>query len=112
MSSKGKSRPEKTLRQFLGNKSFFFCFCSSRPELVFDKNGIRVTSDPAADEHGVIELNVESGKYGQIVLIIENCSKEDIILTDTTLLWRMNFFDYSEISSIGSYEGQLHPGNF
>ena len=111
--SKGNSRPEKTLRQFLGNKSFFFfCFCSSRPELVFDKNGTRVTSDPAGDEHGVIELKVESGNYGQIVLIIENLSEETITLEDITLLWSVNFFDYSEISSIGSYVGQLHPGNF
>ncbi|XP_022790553.1 putative helicase mov-10-B.1 [Stylophora pistillata] len=81
-----------------------------KPELVFDKNGIRVTSDPAGDEHGVIELKVESGKYGQIVLIIENRSEEIITLKDITLLWSVNFFDYSEISSIGPDEGQLYPG--
>ena len=73
---------------------------------------MRVTSDPAGDEHGVIELKVESGKYGQIVLIIENLSEETITLEDITLLWSVNFFDYSEISNIGSYVGQLHPGNF
>ena len=73
---------------------------------------MRVTSDPAGDEHGVIELKVESGNYGQIVLIIENLSEETITLEDITLLWSVNFFDYSEISSIGSYLGQLHPGNF
>ena len=60
----------------------------------------------------MIELKVESGKYGQIVLIIENLSEETITLEDITLLWSVNFFDYSEISSIGSYVGQLHPGNF
>ena len=88
----------------------FFLF-SYRPELVFDKNGIRVSSDPPGDEHGVIELKVESGKYGQIMLIIENLSEETITLKDITLLWSVNFFDYSEISSIGPYEGQLYPGN-
>ena len=86
-------------------------FCSFRPELVFDKNGIRVTSDPAADEHGVIELKVESGEYGQIVLIIENLSEEEITLKDITLLWSVNFFDYREISSIDQDEGELYPGN-
>ena len=60
----------------------------------------------------MIELKVESGKYGQIVLIIENLSKGDITLKDITLLWSVNFFDYSEISNIGFFEGQLHPGNF
>ena len=60
----------------------------------------------------MIELKVESGKYGQIVLIIENLSKEDITLKDVTLLWSVDFFDYSEISNIGFFEGQLHPGNF
>ncbi|XP_022790584.1 uncharacterized protein LOC111330057 [Stylophora pistillata] len=83
-----------------------------KPELVFDKNGIRVTSDPAGDEHGVIELKVESGTYGQIVLIIENLSEEIITLKDITLLWSVNFFDYREISSIGPDEGQLYPGKF
>ena len=52
---------------------------------------MRVTSDPAGDEHGVIELKVESGKYGQIVLIIENLSEETITLEDITLLWSVNF---------------------
>ena len=93
-----------------------FCFCSffflsHRPELIFDKNGIRVTSDPNGDENGVIELRVESGKYGQIVLVIENTSDEIITLKHITLLWSVNFFDYSEISHIGPYEGQLFPGN-
>ena len=60
----------------------------------------------------MIELKVESGKYGQIVLIIENLSKGDITLKDITLLWSVNFFDYSEISNIGFFGGQLHPGNF
>ena len=80
-------------------ESEFFLFFSSRPELVFDKNGIRVTSDPAADEHDMIELKVESGKYGQIVLIIENLSEENITLKDITLLWSVNFFDYREYRS-------------
>ena len=92
-------------------ESEFFLFFSSRPELVFDKNGMRVTSDPAADEHGVIELKVESGEYGQIVLIIENLSEEEITLKDITLLWSVNFFDYREISSINQDEGELYPGN-
>ncbi|KAJ7370125.1 hypothetical protein OS493_034054 [Desmophyllum pertusum] len=82
-----------------------------KPELTFDKKGIRVTSDPIGDENGVIELKVESGKYGQIVLIIENTSDEVVTLKHITLLWSVNFFDYSEISSIGANEGQLRPGN-
>ena len=77
-------------------ESEFFLFFSSRPELVFDKNGIRVTWDPAADEHDVIEFKVDSGKYGQIVLIIKNLSEENITLKAITLLWSVNFFDYRE----------------
>ena len=59
----------------------------------------------------MIELKVESGKYGQIVLIIENLSEEEITLKDITLLWSVNFFDYREISSINQDEGELYPGN-
>ena len=59
----------------------------------------------------MIELKVESGKYGQIVLIIENLSEEEITLKDITLLWSVNFFDYREISSIDQDEGELYPGN-
>ena len=59
----------------------------------------------------MIELKVESGKYGQIVLIIENLSEEEITLKDITLLWSVNFFDYREISSIDQNEGELYPGN-
>ena len=59
----------------------------------------------------MIELRVESGKYGQIVLVIENTSDDIIILKHITLLWSINFFDYSEISRIGPLEGQLFPGN-
>ena len=84
---------------------------SYRPELIFDKQGIKLTSDPAGDESGVIELRVESGKYGQIVLIIENTSDERITLKHITLLWSISFFDYSEISRIGPSEGRLFPGN-
>ena len=60
----------------------------------------------------MIELKVDSGKYGQIVLIIENLSEEEITLKDITLLWSVNFFDYREISSIDQDEGELYPGNF
>ena len=81
-----------------------------RPELVFDKNGIKVTSNPVGDENGVIELKVESGTYGQIVLVIENTSDETIILKHITLMWSVNFFDYSEISRIADYQGTLQPG--
>ena len=59
----------------------------------------------------MIELKVESGEYGQIVLIIENLSEEEITLKDITLLWSVNFFDYREISSIDQDEGELYPGN-
>ena len=59
----------------------------------------------------MIELKVESGKYGQIVLIIENLSEENITLKDIILLWSVNFFDYREISSIDQDEGELYPGN-
>lgn len=58
----------------------------------------------------MIELKVESGKYGQIVLIIENLSEVIITLKYITLLWSVNFFDYKEISNIGPSEGQLYPG--
>ena len=92
----------------LNTKHYLFSY---RPDLIFDKNGIKLTSDPIADESGVIELRVESGKYGQIVLVIENVSDEIITLKHITLLWSINFFDYSEISRIGPLEGQLFPGN-
>ena len=92
--------------KLLTKHSLFSC----RPELIFDKNGIKLTSDPIGDESGVIELIVESGKYGQIVLIIENTSGDIIILKYITLLWSINFFDYTEISRIGPCEGQLFPG--
>ena len=59
----------------------------------------------------MIELKLESGEYGQIVLIIENLSEEEITLKDITLLWSVNFFDYREISSINQDEGELYPGN-
>ena len=59
----------------------------------------------------MIELKVESGEYGQIVLIIENLSEDEITLKDITLLWSVNFFDYREISSINQDEGELYPGN-
>ena len=59
----------------------------------------------------MIELKVESREYGQIVLIIENLSEEEITLKDITLLWSVNFFDYREISSIDQDEGELYPGN-
>lgn len=103
--------------------SLHFCFCLIkitvcllfyRPELVFDKFGIKVTSEPPSDENGVIEqiIKVESGLVsGQIVLFIDNTSGETITLKDITLMWSVNFFDYSEIRQIGAYEGNLQPGN-
>ena len=55
---------------------------------------------------------MESGTSGrQIVLIIDNTSDETIILNDITLLWSVNFFDYSEIARIRTWEGTLEPGN-
>ena len=55
---------------------------------------------------------MESGTSGrQIVLIIDNTSDETIILNDITLLWSVNFFDYSEISRIRTWEGTLEPGD-
>lgn len=67
---------------------------------------------PPGDENGVIELSVHSGVRGQITLIVENKGTEQIRLKDITLLWSVNFFDYSDISHIGSYKGNLIPGNF
>ena len=88
------------------------CLLFCRPDLVFDKFGIKVTSDPPGDEHGVIELRVESGSVsGQITLFIDNTGGETITLNDITLMWSVNFFDYSEIQHIGAYEGYLQPGN-
>lgn len=82
-----------------------------RPELVFDKYGIQVTSTPLGDENGVIELRVESGQSGQIVLVIENPGEETITLKHITLMWSVNFFNYSEIANIDPYEAILDPGN-
>ena len=89
----------------------FVClFC--RPDLIFDKNGIKVTSSPPGDENGVIELRVESEMSGQMILIIENTGDETVILKHITLMWSVNFFDYSEIRRIGDYKSNLQPGKF
>ncbi|XP_078384845.1 putative helicase MOV-10 [Oculina patagonica] len=81
-----------------------------KPELVWDKNGIQVTSSPPGDENGVIELRVESGVRGKITLTVENTGTEKIRLKDITLLWSFKFFDYSEIAYIGEFKGSLSPG--
>ena len=60
----------------------------------------------------MIELSVQSGVRGQITLIVENKGTEQIRLKDITLLWSVNFFDYSEISHIELSKGNLIPGNF
>lgn len=89
----------------------FLCFESNRAELVWDKNGIQVTSLPPGDENGVIELSVQSGLRREITLIVENNGTETIRLKNITLLWSVNFFDYSDISHIGLDKGNLIPGN-
>ena len=76
-----------------------------------DKNEIMVTSSPPGDENGVIELNVENGERGCITLIVENTGTKEIKLKFITLLWSVNFFNYSDISSIGPDRGNLHEGN-
>lgn len=89
----------------------FLFIIFNRPELVWDKNGIQVTSSPPGDENGAIELSVESGVRGKITLTVENTGTEKIRLKDITLLWSVNFFDYSEIAYIGEFKGSLSPGN-
>lgn len=76
-----------------------------------DKNGIMVTSMPQADENGVIELNVGKGEGGRITLVVENTGTEEVELKDITLLWKVNFFIYSDISSVGPDRGNLYAGN-
>ena len=93
------------------SRNIFVCFESNRAELVWDKNGIQVTSLPPGDENGVIELSVHSGVRGQITLIVENKGTEKITLKNITLLWSVNFFNYSDISHIGLDKGNLPPGN-
>ena len=46
-----------------------------------------------------------------ITLLIDNTGRETITLKDITLIWSVNFFDYSEIQHIGTNEGNLQPGN-
>ena len=87
------------------------CFESNRAELVWDKNGIQLTSLPPGDENGVIELSVQSGVRDKIILVVENKGTEKIRLKDITLLWSVNFFDYSSISHIDLDKGNLTPGN-
>lgn len=81
-----------------------------KPALVLDKNGIMVTSMPQADENGVIELNVGKGEGGRITLVVENTGTEEVELKDITLLWKVNFFIYSDISSVGPDRGNLYAG--
>lgn len=95
----------------LNSLNILVCFESNRAELVWDKNGIQVASLPPGDENGVIELSVQSGVRDQITLIVENKGTEKITLKDITLLWSVNFFDYSGISHIGLDKGNLMPGN-
>ena len=92
--------------------NFLVCVESNRAELVWDKNGVQVTSLPPGDENGVIELSVQSDVRKHITLIVENKGTENIRLKDITLLWSVNFFDYSGISQIGLDKGNLVPGNF
>lgn len=66
---------------------------------------------PPGDENGVIELSVQSGVRSHITLIVENKGIEKIRLKDITLLWSVNFFNYSGISQIGLDKGNLIPGN-
>lgn len=70
-----------------------------------------VTSMPQADENGVIELNVGKGEGGRITLVVENTGTEEVELKDITLLWKVNFFVYSDISSVGPDRGNLYAGN-
>lgn len=70
-----------------------------------------VTSMPQADENGVIELNVGKGEGGRITLVVENTGTEEVELKDITLLWKVNFFIYSDISSVGPDRGNLYAGN-
>lgn len=81
-----------------------------KPALVLDKNGIMVTSEPPGDENGVIELNVGKGERGRINLVVDNTGTEEVKLKDITLLWKVNFFDYSDISAIGPDRGHLYAG--
>ena len=97
---------------FTNSLNVLVCFESNRAELVWDKNGIEVTSLPPGDENGVIEISVQSGVRSQITLIVENKGTETIRLKDITLLWSVNFFDYSGISHVGLDKGNLKPGNF
>ena len=97
---------------FTNSLNILDCFESNRAELVWDKNGIEVTSLPPGDENGVIEISVQSGVRSQITLIVENKGTEITRLKDITLLWSVNFFDYSGISHIGLDKGNLTPGNF
>ena len=83
-----------------------------RADLVFDKNGINVTSVPPGDENGVVELCVQMGVAGRIELIIKNTGEDTITVQDITLLWSVNIFDYSEIRNVGEHNIQLVPGNF
>lgn len=66
---------------------------------------------PQADENGVIELNVGKGEGGRITLVVENTGTEEVELKDITLLWKVNFFIYSDISSVGPDRGNLYAGN-
>ena len=103
---------KSTSVEFTDSLNFLICVESYRAELVWDKNGIQVTSLPPGDENGVIELSVQSGVRSPITLIVENKGTENIRLKDITLLWSVNFFDYSGISQIGLDKGNLVPGNF
>ena len=67
---------------------------------------------PPGDENGVIELSAQSGLRREITLIVKNNGTETIRLKNITLLWSVNFFDYSDISHIGLDKGNLIPGNF
>ena len=87
-----------------------YCVFLLRPELIQDKEGVVVTSVPKSDENGVIELTIKSGTSGDVMLIIRNTGKQLVRLKHITLLWSVNFFDYSDIATISDVRGSILPG--
>ncbi|PFX17671.1 putative helicase MOV-10 [Stylophora pistillata] len=81
-----------------------------KPDLVKDKRGITVTSVPPGNENGVIELKVQRNKREQITLIVKNTGTEEVELKDITLLWKVNFFQCSDLLRIGSNGEDVDAG--
>ena len=104
-----------TARKLHQNESRVLCANGAytvvpRPELIQDKQGVVVKSIPTSDENGVIEQRFQSGSISDVTLMIKNNGRTSVTVKHITLLWSVQFFDYSDIATIDEYRAVIEPG--